>query len=349
MKRRHFLGAFSAGALGLPFFKELQAAGKKINTVKPIEGTWLGFQHPNALSGKHWNSTLENFSSQQWDEKVKEIADTGIRYIVLLNVAVHNKSFYPSKLLPQQKLGCEDPLETVLTAADKYGIRFFVSNDFFGDWTNPNFLMKDPEVNRLRLKAMAEIAEKYAHHKSFFGWYYPNETEIKGHYEDFFIDYVNNSSAEVSRLTPWAKTLIAPYGTRNIKADDQYIRQLEQLNVDFIAYQDEVGVRKTQIEESAGYFESLHKLHKKAAKSRLWADVEVFCYEGQSYRSAALAAPAERVIRQLEAVSPFVEKIFIFQYIGMINKPGTNVIAGHPDSIQLYKDLMQSGYLTEKK
>lgn len=252
-------------------------------------------------------------------------------------------------LLPQHLLVCEDPLETILTAADKYGINFFVSNGFFGDWTNPVFLMKDPEVNKLRLRAMNEIAGKYANHKSFFGWYYPNETGITGHYDKIFIDYVNTSSAEAEKLTPHAKTLIAPYGTRNVKADDQYVRQLEKLNVDFIAYQDEIGVEKTRVEESAGFFKDLNELHKKAAKSKLWADVEVFNFEGQVYNSALVPASPERVIQQLEAVSPYVEKILIYQYTGMINKPGTNVFAGLPESVKLYEQLVQHRFLQGRK
>ncbi len=345
MKRRKFLMTLGAATLGSSLLPELQAAARKNPSVKPIEGSWFEFQHHSAVEGKYWNPTLEKFTAEQWTQKVKEIAKAGLKYLVLLDVAIYNKSFYPSTLAPQHELGCEDPLETILTAADKYGIRFFISNGFWGNWVQPWFLMQDPEVNKLRLKSMNEIAEKYAHHKSFYGWYYPNETGIKGYYDEFFINYVNTSSAEAAKLTPQAKTLIAPYGTRNVKADDGYAKQLEQLNVDFIAYQDEIGVQKTRIEESAGFFENLYNVHKKAAKARLWADVEVFRFEGKVYNSALLPAPAEEVIKQFEAVSPFVEKIFIYQYTGMINAPGSKVFAGHPDSVQLYKGLSQKGYL----
>ncbi|RIJ50868.1 DUF4434 domain-containing protein [Maribellus luteus] len=324
---------------GNGLLQEVQAAAEKTTTMKSIEGSWFEFQHHSADEGKYWNLTLEKFTAEQWDAKVKEIAEAGFRYLVLMNVAIYGKSFYPTSLLPKHEMACEDPLEVVLTAADKYGIRFFVSNGFFGDWRNPSLLMKDPEVNKLRMKAMNETAEKYGHHKSFYGWYYPNETGIIGHYDDFFIDYVNQSSAEAARLLPNAKTLIAPYGTRHVAFDDKYVHQLEQLDVDFIAYQDEIGVEKTQVEESAGFFENLYKLHKKAAKSRLWADVEVFRFEGKVYHSALLPAPAERVIQQLEAVSPYVEKILIYQYTGMINKTEGPTFAGHPDSLDLYEKL----------
>lgn len=120
------------------------------------------------------------------------------------------------------------------------------------------------------------------------------------------------------------------------------------LDIDCIAYQDEIGVEKIKVEESAGYFERLYHLHKKASRARLWADVEVFRFEGKVYQSALLPAPAERVIRQLEAVSPFVEKIFIYQYTGLLNKPGSLAFAGHPDSLILYKELAKQRVINNK-
>ncbi len=345
MKRRNFLQTLGAGTIGICISGDLPGEEMHKKKIKPIEGSWFEFQHHSAAEGKYWNQTLEKFTAQQWDEKVKEIAATGMKYLVLLDVAIYDKSFYPTKLLPKHELNCEDPLETVLTAADKYGIRFFVSNGFFGDWTNPVLLMKDPDINKLRMSAMNEIAERYAHHKSFYGWYYPNETGIEGHYEDFFIKYVNDSSSEAEKLTPGKKTLIAPYGTRNVKADDIYTKQLEQLNVDYVAYQDEIGVEKTRVDESAAFYENLYMVHKNAGRSALWADVEVFRFEGKVYQSALLPAPPDRVIKQLEAVTPFVEKIFIYQYIGLINKPGTNVMAGHQDSTKLFEQLVKHHYL----
>ena len=307
--------------------------------IKPVSGSWFEFQHHSAVEGRYWDNILKNFTADQWDRKVKEIADVGIEYLVLLHVAIDGKTFYPSDLLPKHMLACADPLETVLSAADKYGIRFFISNDFFGEWTNVEMMMKDKAINSLRFKAMNELAEKYSHHRSFYGWYFPNETSIDGHYREFFIEYVNSCSSEAKRLTPDAKTLIAPYGTRHVIANDLFVKQLEQLNVSFIAYQDEVGVNKTRVDESAGIFEMLNKAHLKAGRSKLWADVEVFIFEGQTYRSALIPAPWLRVMQQLEAVSPYVEKIFIYQYIGLINRPGTDIFAGHPDSALNYTKL----------
>lgn len=339
MKRRNFLSLLGLASFGTSLSGNILKITTSNQAIKPVEGSWFEFQHHTPAEGKYWDHKLKNFTAEQWDRKIKEIADAGIKYLVLLDVAIGGKTFYPSGLLPKHQIGCENPLETALSAADKYGISFFISNDFFGEWTDVELMMKDKAITSLRIKAMDEIAEKYSHHKSFYGWYFPNETAIDGHYRDFFIEYVNSCSVQARRLTPGAKTLIAPYGTRNVKADDMFVKQLEMLDVSFIAYQDEVGVNKTRVDESAGFFERLNKVHTKAGRSKLWADVEVFKFEGQTYKSALIPAPAERIIRQLQAVSPFVEKIFIYQYIGLVNKPDTDIFAGHPDSALTYSKL----------
>lgn len=339
MKRRNFLSLLGLASFGTSLSGNILKITTANQAIKPVEGSWFEFQHHTPAEGKYWDHILKNFTAEQWDRKIKEIADAGIKYLVLLDVAIGGKTFYPSGLLPKHQIGCENPLETALSAADKYGISFFISNDFFGEWTDVELMMKDKAITSLRIKAMDEIAEKYSHHKSFYGWYFPNETAIDGHYRDFFIEYVNSCSVQARRLTPGAMTLIAPYGTRNVKADDLFVKQLEMLDVSFIAYQDEVGVNKTRVDESAGFFERLNKVHTKAGRSKLWADVEVFKFEGQTYKSALIPAPAERIIRQLQAVSPFVEKIFIYQYIGLVNKPDTDIFAGHPDSALTYSKL----------
>lgn len=134
-----------------------------------------------------------------------------------------------------------------------------------------------------------------------------------------FVRYVNRCSAHCHALTPDKRTLIAPYGTKWVKADDAYVRQLAQLDVDYIAYQDEVGVRKTKAADTCPLFEALKKAHDAAGRAQLWADVEIFDFEGDVYKSALIPAAADRVKVQLENVAPFVEKILVYQYLGLMD------------------------------
>lgn len=314
--------------------------GDQAMSIKPILGSWFEFQHHNEAEGIYWNPACTAFTAEDWKLKVHEIAELGFQYLVLLAIALDFKTYYDSAIFPKHTLGCDDPLEAVLSAADDKGIRFFISNGFFGDWRSHD-IITDPEAAQRRLKAMGEIAERYGSHTSFYGWYWPNEACIDPYYSETFIRYVNESSAEAHRLTPNKKTLIAPYGTNKVSADDTYVKQLEEMDIDIIAYQDEIGVQKTKVGESAAYYERLRKVHDRVPQVALWADVEVFEFEGTVYQSALLPASFERVERQLEAVSPYVETVLIYQYQGMMNKPGSPVFAGHPDSAKLYSDYRQ--------
>ena len=343
LKRRKFLKKTVTAGTAITFLPGLSAFTSVTNSneyVKPFVGSWFEFEHHNQPEGKYWNPALSKFTKEQWKAKIKEMYEAGMEYLILLSVAYEGKTFYPSKLQPQHDYACADPLEAVLEAADECGVKFFVSNDFWSDWTKPWIAVKDEAIWKLREKGMEEVAEKYAHHKSFYGWYYPHESGINRLIDETTITYVNRCSQKAKALTPKALTLIAPYGTNTIRFDDNYVRQLERLDVDIMAYQDEVGVRKTQAGTAGKYYESLYKMHAKAGRARLWADLEIFEFEGEVYHSALLPASFERILTQLKDISPFVEHVLIYQYLGMMNRPGSPAFAGHKDSEKLYSDYV---------
>ena len=67
--------------------------------------------------------------------------------------------------------------------------------------------------------------------------------------------------------------------------------------------------------------------------------MEVFYFEDKT-KGALCPAEFSRVLKQMEDISPFVERIAIYQYIGIINKPNSKASVGHPDSTKLYTDYM---------
>lgn len=311
--------------------------------IKHMEGSWFEFQHFSRIEGNHWNRACVDFSREQWAAKVEEIAALGMTYLVLMNVACRSRAFYESAIYPRFDLACPDPIEAILSAADRCGIRFFIGAGFFGSlkWGLQKKLLTDAKIEKRRFRAMGELAEKYARHSSFYGWYWPNEASIQPYFSEEFIGYVRRCNEEARRLTPGLKTLIAPYGTRHAAGDDKYARQIESLDIDFVAYQDEVGVRKTKVEEVPAIFERLRRVHDRTPRTALWADVEIFEFEGPVYFSPLRPAPFERVLRQLEAVSPFVDRILVYQYQGMMNPPGSGSFAGHADSAILYREYRE--------
>lgn len=306
---------------------------------KPIVGSWFEFQHFCDTEGKYWNPAYARFSEEQWDIKIREQAEIGMQYLVLQVVARSAETFYSSPTFPHYKMGAGDPLEAVLSAADKYGLKFFISNGYFYEREDMDFL-NDGEIMNRRRRAMEELTELYGHHQSFYGWYWPVEAFIDGYFGEDYLRYVKKCNAWARNLTPDAKILIAPFGTRIVKTDDKYAAQLEELDVDIVAYQDEIGVQKTRIEESAGFFEKLRGVHDRVPRAALWADVEIFRFEGKPYKSPLIPGPFPEILQQLEAVSPYVDNILVYQYTGIMNKPDSSAFAGHPDSVRLYNEYI---------
>ncbi len=318
---------------------------------KKISGSWFEFRHHSPAEGKYWNDTCRAFSDEQWRKKAAEIAKTGMKYLVLMNTAIvyddDEYCYFDTDIFPFADMECKDPLGVLLSAADEYGLRVFISCGFYGNWTKPAENMKSDAVREKAFRAMRQLWERYGAHPSFYGWYFPDETCILGHFSRHFIRYVNAYSAEAHRLAPETKTLIAPFGTKIAVTDGKYVRQLKELDVDFVAYQDEVGVKKSTTRQTARYFKRLKKAHDKAGRSKLWADIELFTFEGAVYRSALIPAPAERIERQINSVAPYAEEILCYQYIGLLNAPESEAFCGHPDSVKLFTELQKTAFVPE--
>ncbi len=310
--------------------------------IRKIDGTFFEFRHHNIAEGKYWNGTLDTFGAEEWRRKIREIAEIGMEYIVLMATALDGRCYFPSQVYPFADMPCSDPVEEILTEADKLNLKVFLGNGFYGDWRKAGYNIRSEEVIDRSFRAMEELTALYGHHKSFYGWYYPDETCIVLSYSKHFVKYVNTCTARARELTPEKKTLIAPYGTNLVFANDYFVKTLANLDVDFVAYQDEVGVKKTKVDRTARLFEKLRKAHDKAGRSELWADIELFDFEGMVYKSALIPADFGRIEKQIENVSPYADKILCYQYQGLMNPPDSQCFAGHPDSARLYEQYKKS-------
>ena len=96
----------------------------------------------------------------------------------------------------------------------------FVSVGFYSNWWKTFDNMTQESAFTRAFLAMDELHEIYGHHESFYGLYFPDESEIRYHFDEEFITYVNRYSEKVRSLSPSYKTLIAPYGTCKLSADD---------------------------------------------------------------------------------------------------------------------------------
>lgn len=309
--------------------------------ARGLDGTFFDFHHHNTAEGKYFNPALDSFTESDWRQKVREIAELKMEYIIIMATALFDRCYFDSEVFPRADIPCADPIEAVLDEADKLNINVFLGNGFYGDWTKPSVNITSEEVLDRTFRAMDELAKKYSHHKSFYGWYFPDEVCIILRFSKKFINYVNLCTKRCREITPGKKTLIAPYGTNLTLTNSYYVDALASLDVDFIAYQDEIGVQKTRVWQSERIFARLKKAHDKAGRAALWADIELFKFEGMVYKSALLPADFSRIQRQIENVSPYVDKIVGYQYTGLMNPKNSPSFAGHESSAKFYEEYSE--------
>lgn len=286
-----------------------------------FDGTWFEFFHHSRVEGQYWYPQCRSFTAENWRNLLRDIAGRGMEYIVLMCGSLcysdYAESYFPGGPYPfPEEMVCKNPMEVLMEESSRLGLKVFMSCGFYGDWTRARDNMRSPEVRARAFAAMERLRDLYGRYPSFYGWYLPDEIGIDGHFPQFFIDYVNDYRTKIRLLTPDKPLLIAPYGVAKITFDQEFVEQLKQLDCEFIAYQDGVGIQNGGVEASREAFRNLKMAHDAAGRSKLWADMEVFRFEGAAYRSALLPADPERIQAQFDAVSPYAEKVLIYQYQG---------------------------------
>ncbi|MDD4124569.1 MAG: DUF4434 domain-containing protein [Eubacteriales bacterium] len=308
--------------------------------TRPISGGWFSIYWWDRRH-VYWNTACMNFTAAKWEALIRDMASLGQEYIVMCNCISDGRCVYESKVAPKIEMVCPDPLEAVMNACDKYGMKVFLSNDYYREVSFEDVL--SPDHTKARMTVIEELAEKYSHHKSFYGWYWAWEAYIAPLFSEDFVKYFNDSSEFARRLTPNAKFLTAPYGTKNAVFTDEYCRQIERLDTDIIAYQDTVGCFAMNTDESARAFETLRKAHDKVPQRALWADVETFAWEGKDNRREVPLIPAgmERLEKQLEAVSPYVDRVLVFIFQGLFTNPESIAFTGYEPGAKYWNEYVE--------
>ena len=68
--------------------------------VKPITGTWINLAYQD-VRNKYTNPTVsDNTGPELWEQKVQELHEMGMEYLVFMAVANEGRAYYPSLLMP---------------------------------------------------------------------------------------------------------------------------------------------------------------------------------------------------------------------------------------------------------
>ena len=324
----------------------LGAQGSSLNAqTKATRGTWINLTYQD-VRNKYMNPAhVDDLDPAFWKQKVHELHEMGMSYLVILAIANEQKAFYPSDFMERAYPddGRQSPVEAIMDTADELGMNVFMS---CGWGVNQNDNLQIPEIKAKYLKIMDEAARLFGHHKSFFGWYLPVEDSFNPILSDHAIEAANALTERARNLTPGKKIMISPYGLfRAATEDPKFGEQIAKLKVDIIAYQDEVGcVREPMpMKRMKKHFQDLAEIHKKT-NIALWANNESFTWENEtnSIHSALLPAAFPRFLSQLTAVSQAgVEEVVSFAVCGIFDKPQSTMPLGQPgDSQQAYIDFM---------
>lgn len=312
--------------------------------VKPINGTWINLIYQD-VRNKYTNpKSFDNADPEMWREKVKELSEIGVEYLVFMAVANEGKSYYPSKIMPwaypQNQIS---PVDVIIDEAGKLGMKVFMSTGWAKDQDDD---LRSPEIKHRQLEIMEELASIYGNCKAFHGWYLPVEDCLCPIFADHAIFSVNELADKARALTPGKKILISPYGISQSDFNNpNYEKQLAKLKVDIIAYQDEVGCVREQfpLPNLKMNWKRLRAIHNKL-NIELWANCETFTWDkATNDRSSALipAAYPRLLSQQVAASAAPVDNIISFMVCGIIENPKSIYQLGQPIwSNRVYTDYM---------
>lgn len=313
--------------------------------IKPVTGTWLNLVWQDDRNNYMNLRGADNMNPAFWETKVGELHEMGVDYLVIMQLANEGKSFYPSALMPAAyPEGQKSPLDAILEKASALGMKVFLS---CGWARNQDDDLRDPFVIERQRAMMEELTALYAASPAFYGWYLPVESSFEPVPPEHAVQGVNSLSAKARSLTPDKMVMISPYGICYADIDNPLFEErIAALDVDIIAYQDEVGcVREPMpLPRMKEHFRKLGEMHRRTGIA-FWANVESFTWEKpetNSRQSALIPASFCRYLSQMTGVSQAgVERIISFAVFGIYDKPGSRFPMGQPMLAQAaYNDFL---------
>ncbi len=311
--------------------------------LKPLKGTWLNLPYQDVRNTYMNPAHVDCLAPAFWKTKIEEYAQMGLRYLVLMAVANDGKAFYPSSFMPAAyPAGQQSPVEAIMDAADQYGMHVFMS---CGWAENQDDNIRDPKIKSLQQRIMQETAALFATNKSFYGWYLPVEDSMEPILSDEAVHAANTLTSIAKNLTPGKKVMISPYGVCYAALEDpKFAQQIKKLNVDIIAYQDEVGcVREPMpLPRVRENFKKLGKIHE-GTGIEFWSNIESFTWQNEdnSRESALIPAAFPRYLSQLVAASlAGAKNVISFSVYGIIDDANSIMPIGQPiESAQAFIDF----------
>jgi len=256
-----------------------------------------------------------------WQQELDAMRKAGMRIIILQQLQQGDWRFIPDS--PQ----APDPTQIILNYADARRMQVFIGLANDSGWWKSRHWNDYLDSAAARNMALAdEIWKRYGTHRSFAGWYLPQEM-WEGPFTDeqiaqarSFFRRVSDHCKSLSKNAP-KPVAISPFHKARVTPDEVeklYTDFLRGAGVDILMLQDGVGAKgwDDMIEEKVvPYFAAFGRACR-ASQVEFWANVECFKSVGTTLSGVKELAPADagRLNRQMTAVAPYVRRLVTFDF-----------------------------------
>jgi hypothetical protein len=259
----------------------------------------------------------QTWSKQKWEELFASLQALQQKQIVVQWVVSDRRASYLSKRFAS---GATDVLEEVLRRSDEAGMQVTIglarTTDYWSRIEGPA-----PQVSAyfqaLRTDSVAaatELKPRLAGHRSFSGWYLPEEIDDvnwrKPDNRKVLLNHITALTTTLHELTPGVPVLLSTFSQGRSSPDgfaDFWKTALAQSHVDKLLFQDGIGVRNLNLQELDLYLGALNAAGlgpKVTPVIELFEQTEGPPLDERPFK--AKPAAFERILEQLkvEAVGP---------------------------------------------
>ncbi|MCQ2158282.1 MAG: DUF4434 domain-containing protein [Bacteroidales bacterium] len=313
-------------ALAIIALALLASCKPAVKETMPVTGTFINLAWQDERNN-YMNFQDENVNTdpEMWADKMRALHEIGVDYIMFDQVANERKAYYPSPSMEHHyPEGRKSPVDAIMDTCDELGMHVFLSSGWaVSQYDN----VGDSSVVARQCEIMQELADLYGDRPSFCGWYLPMEDCLSPYLPDRSVDGINKLTATAYAVTPGKLTMVAPWGIYGAQLDNPKFKEnLSRINVDIIAYQDEVGCVRDRFPmiRVRRNFRKLEKIHKDL-KLEYWINIENFTWDRGTNNHYSSLIPAEfgRYLAQIvNASQSGCRRIVSFSIFGIIDKPG---------------------------
>ncbi len=261
---------------------------------------------------QHWY--VASWTQTQWDAEMKVLSEAGMEYLIFTPI----------------KDGAAEPdylsVEKCLKAAAAKGIKVFIGTNHDEGWWNSGI---SADWLNARMDEGLDIAREIYRrfHDSYgaalYGWYWDWEVDngTWNNRKDLLATAWNRTLDGLTTLDPAMPLLFSPFMNPSMGTPAGYrdfwkalFPMLHLRAGDIFAPQDSVGAAGLTPTTAKSWFYQLAEAAKTVDGLRFWANIETFEQDNLSDGSHFATASFTRMVEQLKALDPFVERSICFAY-----------------------------------